>query len=418
LSNLVEKEVGIDTRPGPVSTGKALLRAAIAVAVLGGGAALLRRGLVAGTTPPEAGSGVAAVPVIAGLVTRRDLPVWLSGIGTVTPLNAVDVKVRVDGQLQSLAFNEGQEVAAGQLLAQIDPRPYQATLAQAEANQQKDRAQFANANREVARAGKLANAGAGTSQNLDTMKAQQAALQATLDADQATIDAARLNLEFTRIVSPLAGRVGIRQVDPGSIVHASDLTGLVTVTEMAPISVLFSLPQDELQAVTEGQRGGELSVAVDARDGSKHIADGRLVFINSSIDQTNGQIQFRAVFANTGRVLWPGEFVSARVLVRTERNATVVPSQAVQTGQNGPYVYVLKPDQTVSAQSVTTGPNLDGFTEIRSGLASGQRVIVDGQSRLAPGRHVTVAPDSTPGQGAGEGAIQGAAQTAGQRAAP
>jgi multidrug efflux system membrane fusion protein len=400
VSNVAEKEIGINTGPGPVPTGKALLRAVIAVAVLGGGVAALRWGLVSDTTPQASGSGGAAVPVIAGTASSQDLPVWLSGIGTATPLNTVDVKVRVDGQLQSVAFKEGQEVAAGQLLAQIDPRPYQATLVQAQANRQKDLAQFANARQEVARAGKLANAGAGTSQNLDTMKAQQAALQATVDGDQATIDAASLNLEFTRIVSPLTGRVGMRQIDPGSIVHASDATGLVTVTEMAPISVLFSLPQDELAAVTEGQRGGELPVAVDTRDGSRHIADGRLVFINSSVDQTNGEIQLKAVFTNTDRVLWPGEFVSARVLVRTDRNATVVPSQAVQTGQKGLYVYILKSDQTVSAQPVTTGPSVGGFTEIRSGLASGQRVIVDGQSRLAPGSHVTVAPDSAAAQDA------------------
>lgn len=414
MSNVAEKEIGIDTRPGPVSTVKALLRATIAVAVLGGGAAMLRWVIVPGTTQQSGGSGLAAVPVIAGSVSTRDLPVWLSGVGTVTPLEAVDVKVRVDGQLQSLAFKEGQEVAAGQLLAQIDPRPYQATLAQAEAIRQKDLAQLANASHEAARAGKLASAGAGTSQNLDAMKAQQAALQATVDADRAAIDAARLNLEFTRIVSPFAGRVGMRQVDPGSIVHASDTTGLVTVTEMAPISVLFSLPQDELDAVTEGQRGGELPVAVDTRDGSKHIADGRLVFINSSIDQTNGQIQLRAVFTNADRGLWPGEFVSGRVLVRTDRNATVVPSQAVQTGQNGLYVYVLKRDQTVSAQPVTIGPSVGGFTEVRSGVAAGQRVIVDGQSRLAPGSHVTVAPESGPSQGAG----QGVGQEAGQEASP
>jgi multidrug efflux system membrane fusion protein len=169
---------------------------------------------------------------------------------------------------------------------------------------------------------------------------------------------------------------------------------------MAPIAVLFSLPQDELEAVTDGQRSGELPVAVDSRDGSTHIADGRLVFINSSVDQTNGEIQLKAVFTNADRILWPGEFVSARVLVRTDRNATVVPAQAVQTGQNGQYVYVLRPDDTVAVQTVTVGATVTGFTEIRAGLAPGQRVILDGHSRLAPGRHVTVAPDTTPATGA------------------
>ncbi|HWK46314.1 MAG TPA: efflux RND transporter periplasmic adaptor subunit [Stellaceae bacterium] len=395
MSESVKRDIEI-RRPGPTSTGKALVRMALAIVVLGGGVAALNWGLSSRKAPSAAAPGAASVPVIAGAATMRDLPVWLSGIGTVTPLNAVDVKVRVDGQLQSVAFTEGQEVAAGQLLAQIDARPYQASLAQAQANRQRDLAQFANAQQEVARASKLMNAGAGTSQNFDTMKAQQAALQATLDADQAAIDSARLNLEFTRIVSPLAGRVGLRQIDPGSIVHASDAAGLVTITEMAPIAVLFSLPQDELAAVAEGQRDGALPVAVDTRDGAKHIADGQLVFINSSVDQTNGQIQLKAVFDNPDRALWPGEFVSARVLVRTDRDATVVPAQAVQTGQNGLYVYALKPDDTVAPQPVTTGPTVTGFTEIRSGLAPGQRVVLDGQSRLAPGTHVTIAPDAPP----------------------
>ncbi len=386
--------------PGPTSTGRALLRAAAAIVVLGGGAAALHWGLSLDSAPPAAAPRSAAVPVIVGAAATRDLPVWLSGIGTVTPLNAVDVKVRVDGQLQSVAFTEGQEVAAGQVLAQIDPRPYQATLAQAEANRQRDLATFIGTQQEVARAGKLMKAGAGTSQNFDTVKAQQAALRATLQADQAAIDAARLNLSFTRVVAPLAGRVGMRQADPGSIVHASDATGLVTVTQMAPIAVLFSLPQDELGTVMDGQRGGELPVAVDSRDGTRHIADGRLVFINSTIDQGNGEIQMKAVFANTDRLLWPGEFVSARVLVRTDRNAVVVPAQAVQTGQNGLYVYVVKSDKTVAPQPVTAGPTVAGLTEIRSGLTAKQLVVLDGQSRLAPGIHVTVAPETAAVTGA------------------
>jgi membrane fusion protein, multidrug efflux system len=389
-----------DVRPGRGSATKVLLRLTVALFVLGGGAAAWRLGLPTGRSRTAVPSGVAPVPVIAGAAFTRDLPVWLSGIGTVTPLNLVDVKVRIDGQLQSVTFTEGQDVTAGQVLAQIDPRPYQATLAQAEANRRRDQAQFASAHQEVARASKLANAGAGTSQSLDTVKAQEAALQATLDADLAAIDSARLNLDFTRITSPLAGRVGMRQSDPGSIVHASDPAGLVTVTQMAPIAVLFSLPQDELEAVTNGQRAGELPVAVDSRDGSKHIADGRLVFINSSVDQTNGEIQLKAVFSNADRILWPGEFVSARVLVRTDRNATVVPAQAVQTGQNGQYVYVLRPDDTVAVQIVTVGATVTGFTEIRAGLVPGQRVILDGHSRLAPGSHVTVAPETAPATGA------------------
>jgi multidrug efflux system membrane fusion protein len=383
------------------SIGAAARRAVVALLIVLGGAAILYWIASPTSSPRATAAGPAAVPVVAGSASVRDMPIWLSGVGTVTPLNVVDVKVRVDGQLQSVAFNEGEQVKAGQALAQIDPRPYQATLAQAEANRQKDLAQLANARLEVTRAGKLASAGAGTSQNLDAMRAQAAALEATIAADAAAIDAARLNLEFTRVVSPLAGRVGLRQVDPGSIVHATDAVGLVKVTQMAPISVLFSLPQDELAALTDPQRGTKLPVAADTRDGAKHIADGRLVFIDSTVDQATGQIQLKAVFDNADSALWPGEFVSARVLVRTDQAATVVPSQAVLMGESGPYVYLLKPDDTVAAQSVMVGPSVDGDTEIRSGLASGQAIVLDGQSRLRPGSHVTVTPNPAPAQGVG-----------------
>jgi membrane fusion protein, multidrug efflux system len=382
---------------GPTSTRKALRRVAFAIILVGGVIAVWWYfSLSSNATSPAGDRASKMVPVIAGAASVRDMPVWLTGIGTVTPLNNVDVKVRVDGELQSVAFTEGQDVAAGQLLAEIDPRPYQAILAQAQATQQRDMAQLASAEQEVARAQKLANAGAGTAQNLDILTAQQAALKATLAADQAAIDSAQLNLSFTHIVSPLAGRVGLRQIDPGAIVHATDAAGLVTVTEMAPIAVLFSVPQDELGEIASGQRSGPLPVAVDSRDGTQHIADGQLVFINSSVDQSNGEIELKAEFTNTDRALWPGEFVSARVRLRTDRNATVVPDQAVQTGQNGLYVYVVKPGNTVAAQAVTTGPEVTGFTEIRSGLVPGQKVVLDGQSRLAPGAHVTIAPDAPP----------------------
>ena len=228
-----------EIHPGPTSTGNSLKRLLAGLAIIGIGAG----GWWYWSSPPPAQPQQSAavaptVPVIAGTATTMNLPVWLSGIGTVTPLSQVDVKVRVDGQLQTLFFTEGQTVTAGQLLAQIDPRPYQATLAQAEATRARDMAQRANATQEVARAEKLAKAGAGTSQNLDAVRAQEASLKATIEADEAAIDEAELNLGFTRVTSPIAGRVGLRQVDAGSIVHAADTRGLVTVTQMAPISVL------------------------------------------------------------------------------------------------------------------------------------------------------------------------------------
>jgi len=382
-------EDSVDPRPRPSGSSRLLPWASLVGIVLAGAAAAIWQwGLPVPVAPEPVQAANSPVPVTVAAVTTQDVPVWLSGIGTVTPLNAVDVKVRVDGQLQSVFFTEGQEVTAGQLLAKIDPRSYQTTLAQAEANRRRDLAQLTNARQEVVRASKLASAGAGTSQSLDTVRAQVAALQATLDADQATIDAAKLSLDFTDVTSPLAGRVGMRNADPGAIVHASDAVGLVTVTQIVPIAVLFSLPQDDLPAVMEAQVHNELAVAVDTRDGTRHIADGKLVFISNTVDQATGQIQMKAVFTSTDRMLWPGQFVSARLLLRTDRNATVVPAQAVQTGQNGLYVYVVKPDNTIVAQNVKAGPSVQGFTQITNGLTEGQNVVLSGQSRIAPGRLV------------------------------
>ena len=325
------------------------------------------------------------VPVTVGVATQRDVPIWLSGIGSVQPINVVTVKVRVDGQLERVAFTEGQEVRAGDVLAQIDPRPFQAQLNQALANMARDQAQLANARLDLGRADKLAKLGAGTSQSADTLKAQVAQFDATVQADQAMADTARLNLEFCTVKSPLDGRVGMRLVDPGSIVHASDPNGLVTVTQMQPIAVLFALPQDDLAEVLAGEANGELPVAVDTRDGSRHLADGQLVFVDSQVDQANGQVRLKANFANADRSLWPGAFVTARVRVRTDRAATVVPDRAMQRGEAGDYVYLVQPDQTVAVRQVKPGPSEGGFTEIQSGITPGETVVFDGQSRLAPG---------------------------------
>jgi multidrug efflux system membrane fusion protein len=411
-SNLLQ-----DTRSGKPRLGRALLRLA-AVALAGAGGVLGWQFLQPGSAPHPVPPAPAAVPVVVGAAERRDLDIWVTGIGSVRPLNVVDVKVRVDGQLQAVAFKEGQDVASGQLLAQIDPRPYQAALDQAQANRQKDRAQFVSAQLARARASKLASAGAGTTQALETVQAQEATLRATLDADAAAIDAAALNLGFTRVTAPMAGRVGLRQVDAGSIVHASDATGLVTVTQMQPIAALFSLPQDDLDAVRRSEKAGPLPVALDSRDGTRHLADGTLVFVNSTVDPLTGQIQLKAEFANADRSLWPGEFVSARVLTGTDRGVITVPDQAVLTGQDGPYVYAVRPDDTVSVQKVTVGPSVSGVTEIRSGLAQGQRIVVDGQSRLAPGALVTFTPPpeaATPAAAPQAAAPQAAAPQAATR---
>jgi multidrug efflux system membrane fusion protein len=359
--------------------------------LVGAGFALYRLAISHSRHGPEV-SAPAAIPITAGVATTRDTPIWLSGIGSVQPINVVTVKVRVDGQLDRVAFTEGQDVQAGAVLAQIDPRPFRAQLNQALANQAKDQAQLANARLDLGRASKLATLGAGTSQNADTLKAQVAEWEATVQADEAMVETARLNLGFCTVTSPLTGRVGMRLVDPGAIVHASDPNGLVTVTQMQPISVLFSLPQDDLAELLAGQARGKLPVAVDARAGGRHLADGKLVFIDSQVDAANGQVRLKANFTNADRSLWPGTFVTARVKVRTDHTATVVPDRSVLRGENGPYVYVVRADHTVAVEAVKPGPSTDGFTEILSGVQPGQSIVLDGQSRLAPGVRVDVRP--------------------------
>lgn len=346
----------------------------------------------AGRSAPAAATP--AVPVIAGAATQRDLPIWLTGVGAVQPLAAVNVRVRVDGQLMRLGFDEGQEVKAGDVLAEIDPRPFQALLRQAEANQAKDEASLRNSRTDLGRNTRLAGMGAGTAQQVDALQAQVGAQQATILADAAQVDTAKLNLEFATVRAPIDGRVGARQVDAGSVVHATDANGLVTVTQMQPIAVQFSLSQDMLPEILAAQAKGPLDVAVDARDGSRHLADGKLSFIDSQVDPQSGQIRLKAIFANTNRALWPGAFISARLLLRTDHGALALPSRAILRGQKGEYVYVVKADSTVEVRDLKTGPSVDGYTAVLSGLQSGEKVVFDGQYRLRGGTLVAAKPDT------------------------
>jgi multidrug efflux system membrane fusion protein len=335
----------------------------------------------------------AGIPVTIGHAKQEDMPIWLAGVGTVQPLNVVNVKVRVDGQLQKVAFTEGTEVKSGDVLAQIDRRPFEAQLQSARASLAKDEASLANAKTNVTRFEKLTSIGAAPTQNLDTFRAQVAELEAATQGDRAMIDTARLNVEFTTVRSPFDGRVGLRLVDPGAIVHASDPNGLVTVTQMDPIAVLFSISQDDLPAVRAA--GAKVTVAAYTHDGTRSLGQGELGAIDSQIDATSGQVRLKALFSNAQRALWPGEFVTVRVLLRTDENATVVPAQAVLQGQQGSYVYTMKPDTTVEAHPIQAGATVDGRTEVRSGLAPNDAVVVAGQARLAAGARV-VAKEMTP----------------------
>jgi multidrug efflux system membrane fusion protein len=337
---------------------------------------------------PAAPAEAPAVPVTEGRVETRDVPIWLSGIGSVQPLNAVTVKVRVDGQLDQVAFTEGQDVRKGDVLAQIDPRSFRAQLKQAQANKAKDEAQLANARLDLERSTRLEAKGAASKQSVDTQRAQVAALGATVEADQAAIEMAQLQLEFSTITAPLSGRTGLRLVDPGTIVHASDANGLVTITQMQPIAVMFTVSQDELPDVLAAMARSDPVVVAYTRGGERPLATGKLIFVDSQVDQGSGHVKLKASFENTDRALWPGEFVDARVQVATVNAATVVPAKAVERGQNGTYVFRIKPDDTVEVCPVTVRHVTEGIAIIAEGLAPGDRIVVDGQYRLQPGARV------------------------------
>jgi multidrug efflux system membrane fusion protein len=329
-----------------------------------------------------------AVPVTEGQAETRDVPIWLSGIGSVQPLNAVTVKVRVDGQLDRVAFTEGQDVRKGDVLAQIDPRSFRAQLKQAQANKAKDEAQLANARLDLERSMRLEARGVATTQTLDTQRAQVASLEATLEADQAAIDMAQLQVEFSTITAPLSGRTGLRLVDPGTVVHASDANGLVTITQMQPIAVLFTVSQDELPEILAAMAGGDPVVVAYTRGGERPLATGKLIFVDSQVDPGTGHVKLKALFDNADRALWPGEFVDARVQIATVTAATVVPAKAVERGQNGTYVYRIKPDDTVEVCPVTVRHVDEGVAIIADGLAPGDRIVVEGQYRMQPGARV------------------------------
>jgi membrane fusion protein, multidrug efflux system len=371
-------------------------RVLIAALVISGVAGLwvgVGRNSAAPAGPPTA----PAVPITEGRAETRDVPIWLSGIGSVQALNAVTVKVRVDGQLDRVAFTEGQDVHKGDLLAQIDPRPFRAQLKQAQANKAKDEAQLANTRLDLERSMRLEAKGVATKQTLDTQRSQVAALEATLEADQAAIEMAQLQLEFSTITAPLDGRAGLRLVDPGTVVHASDANGLVTITQMQPIAVLFTASQDELSDVLAAMGRGDPAVVVYTRDGDRQLASGKLVFVDSQVDQTTGHVKLKALFDNADRALWPGEFVDTRVQVADVKAATAVPARAIERGQSGTYVYRIKPDETVEMRPVTVRHLVEGIAIIADGLAPGDRIVLDGQYRLQPGARVEPRSTATSG---------------------
>jgi len=334
--------------------------------------------------------GPAAVSVEAGQAKRQDVPVTLVGLGNVQAYNTVTVTSRVDGELQKLGFVEGQLVHKGDLLAQIDPRPYQAALSQAQAAKAKDEAQLAGARQDLERYTQLAPQNLTSQQVLDTQKATVSALQAQLKGDEATIDNARTQLAYTTITSPIEGRTGIRKVDVGNIVHSGDTNGIVVVTQVQPITLIFTLPEDSLAPVNQAIAAGPVSVTAVSRDGATDLDRGTLQLVDNQIDTATGTVRLKAVFPNKQSSLWPGQFVTARVLVRIDRNALTIPTAAVQRGPNGMFTYVVKEDSTVEVRPIGVGEDSGGVTVVQSGLREGERVVTTNQYRLEPGVQVKV----------------------------
>jgi membrane fusion protein, multidrug efflux system len=345
------------------------------------------------------------VPVTVAAVQRQSVPQEISAIGTVTPIQTVAVRAQVSGTLLRVAFQEGDEVQPGQLLFQIDPRPFQASLDQALANLAKDHAQLVNARQEVARYQTLVQNDLATQEQFDQFKANADAAQAAVVADSAAVQTARLNLEYTTIKAQIAGRTGSLLLREGNLVPINGATPLVVVNQIRPIAISFSVPQKYLDDIQHFNALGRLPVEIQASNDTSAVQRGTLIFINNQVDTTTGTIQLKATFANADRKLWPGEFVAVRLVLNVERNVLTVPSQAVMTGQNGTYVYLVNPDRSVRTQDVTVGRSAGDFVVITKGLVDGQRVVTDGQLRLVPGAKVEVktAGDSTRAAAAGGG---------------
>jgi multidrug efflux system membrane fusion protein len=332
--------------------------------------------------------GPQIVPVSVATVARRDFPVYLTGLGSVTAFNTVSVKSRVDGQLVQVDFREGQEVKKGSLLAVIDPRPYQVALDQAQATLLKDESQLKNAQLDLQRYNGLVADGVISHQQVDTQQALAGQLEGTVEADKAAIENAKLNLTYCHITAPVDGRIGLRLVDPGNMVHATDSNPLLIITQLQPIAVIFTLPEDALPAVAQHMRAGTLKVEAYSRDDQTKLASGTLLTIDNQIDQTTGTGKLKAIFDNHERDLWPNQFVNVRLLLEVRKNATVVPAAAVQRGPQGTYAYVVKENHTVEVRPVTLALTEGNVTAIAQGVSAGEVVVTDGQDKLQNGSKV------------------------------
>jgi multidrug efflux system membrane fusion protein len=331
-----------------------------------------------------------AVPVVAGTVQKKDVPIYLDGIGTVQAYNLVTVRARVDGQIDKIAFQEGQDVKKGDLLAVIDPRPYQAVLDQAIGKKAQDVALLANARTMFQRDSELLAKKVLDQQTYDTQKYQVDQIDATIKSDDANIESAQVQLNYTQITAPIDGRVGVRQVDAGNVVHASDTTGIVVITQLKPISVVFTLPQQQLPQVSEEAAKGTLKVLAVDRDNTKSLGEGSLAVVDNQIDPQTGTVKLKATFANEGLKLWPGQFVNARLLVKVQKDGLVVPASVVQRGPQGTFAYVINQNKIAEMRPIKVGPVEGGSALIEDGLKEGEQVVVDGYYKLQPGSPVDI----------------------------
>jgi membrane fusion protein, multidrug efflux system len=344
-----------------------------------------------------------SLPVVAARAKIGNMPIYLNGLGSVTALHTVTVRTRVDGELMNMAVREGQLVAAGDLLAEIDPRPFQVQLLQAQGQLERDQAILENARVDLERYKVLYAQDSVPKQQLDTQAATVRQTEAMIKADQGAIESAQLQLTYSRITSPIAGRIGLRQIDPGNIVHASDQNGLAVITQLQPITVIFNIAQDSLPAVMKKlQAGATMTVEAYDRDFAHKIAQGSLLTIDNQVDVNTGTVRFKAIFPNRDNALFPNQFVNARLLLDTKRRTVLIPAGAVQRGPQDPFVFVVKPDDTVETRKVSVGPIENAIASINQGLSAGEMVVTEGVDKLQVGMKVEVRqPNANGGRASG-----------------
>ncbi|HYA90612.1 MAG TPA: MdtA/MuxA family multidrug efflux RND transporter periplasmic adaptor subunit [Thermodesulfobacteriota bacterium] len=368
----------------------------LVVCLIGAGAYFLFAKKQSGASKQGEGPATPMVPVVAVEAKKAAFNLYINGLGSVTPVNTITVHTRVDGQLMEVLYREGQIVSLGDLLARLDPRPFEVQLTQAEGQMARDVAQLQNARLDLERFQVLWKQDSVAKQQLDTQEALVRQLEGTVKNDQGQIDSAKLNLVYCQITAPISGRVGLRLVDPGNIVHVTDTNGLVVITQLQPITIIFPIPEDNLpQVLARLKAGGPLLVEAYDREMRQRLAVGSLLTIDNQIDPTTGTVRLKAIFPNERNELFPNQFVNARLLVDVRRDATVVPSPAIQRGPQGTFVYVVKADRTATVRPVTVDQIQGGEASIRTGLSPGELVVVDGAERLREGTRADLRPQSS-----------------------